>query len=90
MADIRSYSRTAPPSIRDRRALRITPLSLAVAILLLGAAAYGYTTLSHPSAASAPGAGAPGASAPGAGERPSPPQDPKTLILAETTTLIAV
>jgi hypothetical protein len=42
---------TAPPSARGRRGLRIALLSLAVTILLLGAAtagAYGYAAINHP------------------------------------------
>ena len=49
MADTRSAA-TASRSTRDRRGLRITLLSLAVTILLLGAAtasAYGYAAISH-------------------------------------------
>jgi hypothetical protein len=47
MADVRTAP-TAPPSVRDRPGLRITLLSVAAAILLLGAAAaglYGYFTI---------------------------------------------
>jgi hypothetical protein len=47
-ADTRSAAK-APPSTRDRPGLRITLLSLAVAILLLGAAVasvYGYAAYS--------------------------------------------
>ena len=56
MTDTRSAAtaprstRGGPPSARDRRGLRITLLSLAVTILLLGAAAasvYGYVAISH-------------------------------------------
>jgi hypothetical protein len=50
MADTR-VAEKAPPSARDRRGLRITLLSVAVAILLLGAAAaavYGYAALGRP------------------------------------------
>jgi hypothetical protein len=53
MAGTRSEA-TVAPSIRDRRGLRITLLSLAAAILLLGAAAagaYGYIEISHGTAA---------------------------------------
>jgi hypothetical protein len=47
MADTRTAA-TAPPSVRDRRGLRITLLSVAAAILLLGATAasvYGYVAV---------------------------------------------
>jgi hypothetical protein len=49
MVDTRTAVK-APPSVGDRRGLRITLLSLAVAILLLGAAAagvYGYAEIIH-------------------------------------------
>jgi hypothetical protein len=47
MADVRTAA-TEPPSVRDRPGLRITLLSVAAAILLLGAAAagvYGYVAI---------------------------------------------
>jgi hypothetical protein len=47
MADTRTAT-TAPPSVRTRPRLRVTLLSVAAAILLLGATAagvYGYVTL---------------------------------------------
>ena len=50
MADTRS-ARTAPPSVRDRRGLRITLLVVAAAILLLGVTAagvYGYVAHHRP------------------------------------------
>ena len=56
MADTRSATtgppptRDRPPSARDRPGLRNTLLSLAVVILLLGAATasvYGYAAISH-------------------------------------------
>jgi hypothetical protein len=49
MADTRSAV-TNPPSVRDRRAFRIALLSLAAAILLLGATAaavYGYDAITQ-------------------------------------------
>jgi hypothetical protein len=49
MADTRSAV-IAPPPVRDRRGLRITLLSVAAAILLLGATAaavYGYVAITH-------------------------------------------
>ena len=49
MVDTRSAV-TNPPSVRDRRAFRIALLSLAAAILLLGAlaaGAYGYDAITH-------------------------------------------
>jgi hypothetical protein len=57
MADTRSAATPPrsttdrPPSAGDRRGLRITLLSLAVTILLLGAATasvYGYAAMVHP------------------------------------------
>ncbi len=48
MTDLRSHEDTGPPTIRERRGLRITLLSLAALILLCGAAAagvYGYVTI---------------------------------------------
>jgi hypothetical protein len=50
MVDTRSEA-TAAPSARDRRGLRTTLLSVAAAILLLGATAagvYGYVAITHP------------------------------------------
>jgi hypothetical protein len=49
MADTRTAA-TAPPPVRTRPALRVTLLSVAAAILLLGATAagaYGYVALAH-------------------------------------------
>jgi hypothetical protein len=49
MVDTRKPAK-APPSTGDRRGLRIALLSIAVAILLLGAAAaslYGYAAVIH-------------------------------------------
>ena len=48
MTDTRSHFGAVPASVRDRRGLRIALLSLATAILLLGAAAagvYGYVAI---------------------------------------------
>jgi hypothetical protein len=49
MADTRSHEHVSEP-VKVRRGLRITLLSLAAAILMLGAAAagaYGYIAISH-------------------------------------------
>jgi hypothetical protein len=49
MADTRTAT-TPPPSVRTRPGLRVTLLSVAAAILLLGATAagaYGYVALAH-------------------------------------------
>ena len=51
MADTRTVTTTAPPPVRARPGLRATLLSVAAAILLLGAiaaGAYGYVVIAHP------------------------------------------